>query len=294
MVTAVAAQSAKPDTSAAGKLRAVLHPSAQACQRHDPVGFFTAPEVLAELTQVYATCYAQPACANPADLETIQIDGYNSFANWLWTGLSTTLFNVPQQDALVANAVSRAGLVTPAGKVIISISFLRDVITANSGVVYVMYFRVTFARCSQSQNGMTWTHSMSNSQSGTITVGCNGCDPYQGDTPCTQQMPLLCVYKPTPAFPLPVSVNNSDQYNLWAGGVIATSQPVAGSAFANTAAANAYCIGQFGANWRVAEFHDGWGWNFQAYGGTVSAPAVPSTRFWVYINDQSAANCWSP
>jgi hypothetical protein len=150
------------------------------------------------------------------------------------------------------------------------------------------------ASCSQPQNGMTWIHSASNGQIGTITVGCNGCDPYLGDTPCTHQIPLLCISKPTPAFPLPVSLNNADQYNLWAGGVIATSQPVAGSTFANTAAANAYCVAQFGANWRVAEFHDGWGWNFQAYGGTVGAPTVPSTRFWVYINDQPAANCWSP
>jgi Concanavalin A-like lectin/glucanases superfamily len=140
--------------------------------------------------------------------------------------------------------------------------------------------------------GMTWLHSASNAQTGTITVGCNGCDAYHGDTVCTQKLPLLCIYKPTPAFPLPAGVSNANQYSMWSGGVVATTGPVAGNSFAHSTDATNYCAAQIGPNWRVAEFHDGWGWNFQAYGGTVSAPAVPSTRFWVHINDQQAANCW--
>jgi hypothetical protein len=151
--------------------------------------------------------------------------------------------------------------------------------------------------------GMTWVHSASNAQTGTITVGCrptgsSACDPIHGDTLCTELRPLLCIYKPAPPFQVPAGVNNSDQYNRWSGGVVATTQPVAGSTFAHISAtpgtdANSYCATQFGPGWRVAEFHDGWGWNFQAYGGTVSAPTVPSTRFWVHVNDQRDANCWA-
>jgi len=294
MVSAIAAQRPEADATTTGKRRAVSHPVANVCQRQlFPVGFFTIPEILGELTQVYTNCFAPPACTNPSDLEVIQIDGYTNYADWLWTGFSTTMFNVFQQDALISDAIDRSGPFTPIGKVPIAINFYRDIITGSSAVVYVMYFKVTFASCPQAQKGMTWIHSTSNSQVGTITVGCSGCNPYQGDTPCSQQMPLLCIYKPTPAFPPPVNLNNTDLYNLWAGGVVATAQPVAGNAFVNIAAANAYCAAQFGTGWRVAEFHDGWGWNFQAYGGTVSAPAVPSTRFWVNINDQSAGNCWS-
>jgi Concanavalin A-like lectin/glucanases superfamily len=150
--------------------------------------------------------------------------------------------------------------------------------------------------------GMTWLHAISNAQTGTITVGCSGCDAYQGDTPCVQKLPLLCIYKPTPPFSLPAGVNNTNQYNQWSGGVVATTAPVAGNTFPHISIsttvpnppddANSYCALQFGSGWRVAEFHDGWGWNFQAYGGTVSAPTVPSTRFWVHINDQPAATCW--
>jgi hypothetical protein len=136
--------------------------------------------------------------------------------------------------------------------------------------------------------GMTWRHTASNAQTGTITVGCDNCDAYHGDTPCTQPLPVLCIYKPAIPFPLPTGVNNSNQYYLWAGGVVATTQPHVGM---NNTAATAFCQAQFGPLFRVAEFHDGWAWDFQAYGGTVSAPTVPSTRFWVYINDQPGANC---
>lgn len=135
--------------------------------------------------------------------------------------------------------------------------------------------------------GMTWRHTASNPQNGTITVGCDGCDAYHGDTQCTQQLPVLCIYKPPTPFPLPIGVNNSNQYYLWSGGVVATTQPHIGM---NSTAATAFCQAQFGPLFRVAEFHDGWGWDFQAYGGTVSAPTVPSTRFWVFINNQPA-NC---
>jgi hypothetical protein len=136
--------------------------------------------------------------------------------------------------------------------------------------------------------GMTWRHTASNAQTGTVTVGCDGCDAYHGDTQCTQPLPVLCIYKPTTPFPLPTGVNNSNQYYLWSGGVVATTSPHVGM---NNTAATAFCQAQFGPLFRVAEFHDGWGWDFQAYGGTVSAPTVPSTRFWVYINGQPGANC---
>jgi hypothetical protein len=267
--------------------RSVVPPSTT-CVRHEPVGFFTSPEILGELGQVFAHCYSHPTCANPTDLETIQFDGYGNSAGWLWMGPSTTTFSVAQQDAIIADALNRAGAVP--GKIIINLTFFRDVIVS-AQTVYVLYFTATFARCPQAQKGMTWTHSSSNAQTGTITVGCSGCDPYQGDTPCTQSQPLLCIYKPAPAFPLPAGVNSADQYYQWSGGVVATTQPVAGNTFANSTAADSYCVTQFGAGWRIAEFHDGWGWNFQAYGGTVSAPSVPSIRFWVHINDQ-LANCW--
>lgn len=136
--------------------------------------------------------------------------------------------------------------------------------------------------------GMTWSVLQTNPVNGTSRVGCKtGCDPRAGDTPCSTPLPLLCVKKSGPGFPLPppAGFNNNDQYNKWAGGIIATTAPVA--APATLGDANKACATAFGADWRVAEFHDGWGWAFWAYG----ASGDPSKRFRVHVNDQPA-NCW--
>ncbi len=138
--------------------------------------------------------------------------------------------------------------------------------------------------------GMTWRLISTNSPSGTIRVGCgqDECNPYKGDTACSTALPILCIKKTGAGFPLPVpaSVNNTDKYNKWSGGVVATTAPVAPPA--KLADAHALCARDFGADWRVAEFHDGWGWYFQTYGGVAN----PQARFWVDINDQKAGRCW--
>ncbi|MES1245726.1 MAG: hypothetical protein ABUT39_29235 [Acidobacteriota bacterium] len=144
--------------------------------------------------------------------------------------------------------------------------------------------------CSPPRKGMTWRLTSTNSPTGTIHVGCgnNECDPRQGDTDCTTALPILCIKKSGTGFPLPVpaTVNNSDQYHRWSGGVVGTTGATVPPA--TLTAANDLCTKQFGADWRVAEFHDGWGWYFQAYGGVGD----PSKRFWVHINDQPKGRCW--
>lgn len=147
-------------------------------------------------------------------------------------------------------------------------------------------YTITVPNCAK---GMTWKFVAVNAPSGTVRVGCaNSCNATQGDTQCTTSLPLLCIKKSGTGFPLPLpsTVNNSDQYYRWSGGVIATTAPLVPPA--TLAAANNVCSTQFGADWRVAEFHDGWGWAFQAYGGVGN----PSDRFWVHINDQPNAICW--
>ncbi len=137
--------------------------------------------------------------------------------------------------------------------------------------------------------GLTWKLLATNSTTGTIDVGCaNGCDAYKGDTSCRTELPLLCIKKAGPGFPLPVpaSVNNTDKYHKWSGGVVGTTKATVPPA--TLAAADALCVKEFGAGWRVAEFHDGWGWHFQAFGGVGN----PAQSFWVHINDQPGAICW--
>jgi hypothetical protein len=137
--------------------------------------------------------------------------------------------------------------------------------------------------------GLTWKLLGTNTTTGTIDVGCwNGCNAYQGDTTCATALPILCIKKSGPGFPLgvPMSVDNSNIYHKWAGGVVGTTKPKVPPA--TRTAANALCVQEFGPGWRVAEHHDGWGWHFQAFGGVGN----PAQRFWVDINDQSGATCW--
>jgi hypothetical protein len=141
--------------------------------------------------------------------------------------------------------------------------------------------------------GMTWRVGAVNATNGTVTVGCgssdpNPCNPTLGDHLCTDSLPLLC-FKPS-SFPVPQSVNNTDIKNRWSGGIVGTTPPVQASSFGGSLAlANARCVQEFvSTDWRVAEFHDGWGWNFQAYGNV----GKPTNRFWVHINDQPNGTCF--
>jgi hypothetical protein len=146
--------------------------------------------------------------------------------------------------------------------------------------------------------GMTWRLETVNPTDGTVEVGCgvsnpNPCNGYVGDQLCTTSLPLLCFKPFTPLLPVPKSVNDTDYYNRWSGGIVGTTAPVQASSFGTSLAkANQACAQEFGATWRVAEFHDGasgaGGWNFQAYGNVGN----PSSRFWVHINDQPNGTCW--
>jgi hypothetical protein len=138
-------------------------------------------------------------------------------------------------------------------------------------------------------NGLTWHFISTNSPTGTIGVGCgNSCDAQHGDTSCTAALPLLCIKKSGVGFPLPcpASVNNTDKYHKWSGGVVGTTSPTVPPT--TLVGADTLCRNEFGADWRVAEFHDGWGWNFQAYGGVGDS----TKHFWIHINDQPGATCW--
>ncbi|WP_253910608.1 flagellar hook-length control protein [Pyxidicoccus fallax] len=126
-----------------------------------------------------------------------------------------------------------------------------------------------------------WSHS-----AGVDRVGCLNCDPYRGETSCSNVLPVLCINQD--GSPVPPGIT-PDFYNGWARGNIATTLPVSGTSLTSLAVANQLCASAFGAGWRMAEFHDGnGGWNWYAYGNVRS-----DMRFWVHIND-NAGNCWNP
>jgi Concanavalin A-like lectin/glucanases superfamily len=163
--------------------------------------------------------------------------------------------------------------------------------------IKALYLAASAGKCKP--KGMTWHVGAVNPIDGSVTVGCTNCNPYTGDRPCTDSLPLLCFKPFTPRLPVPASVNEIPFYNRWSGGIVGTTAPVQASSFNKSLAlANKACAQEFDpgnlatTDWRVAEFHDGangaGGWNFQAYGNVGN----PSSRFWVHINDQPNGTCW--
>jgi hypothetical protein len=135
--------------------------------------------------------------------------------------------------------------------------------------------------------GMTWKKLQHDATLGTDLIGCHAqpsCEPYQGDTACTVQLPVLCIKQdgsPNPGTPV------NGVYRQWAKGHVATTPPVRGDSLGSRALADGLCLALFGPGWRMAEFHDGSGWSFDAYGDVRD-----DSRLWVAINDQKA-NCWN-
>lgn len=77
------------------------------------------------------------------------------------------------------------------------------------------------------------------------------CDPYQGDTLCTERRPLLCTKQDdTPRPPYYVYGSGAAMlpyyYFGWNRGHIATTTPVQGSQFATVADADRFCADSFG------------------------------------------------
>jgi len=163
------------------------------------------------------------------------------------------------------------------------------VVNAGSGSANRLLYVGPYA----SHAGMSWV-SLEQRTGGVVHVGRDAqTNAYNGDTPATSSLPVLCLLVNNSAVPAGIT---PDFNNGWAKGSVALTAAVAGSQLTSRAAADAICAARFGAGWRMAEFHDGWygtnlsssgGWSYWAY-GTIPV----GTRFWTAINDQPA-NPWN-
>jgi hypothetical protein len=151
---------------------------------------------------------------------------------------------------------------------------------------------------STAKRGLTWIKTDSDSCNQT-RVTCDYCDPYQGDTLCSESRPLLCIRRDgSSSCGAP-----EDTYDGWASGTVAlTSFLVRGTDLTSQAAADALCANAFGAGYRMAEHHDGGGWQWRAKGSIAplstpasthprDSPSNQPNRFWVRISNQPG-NCW--
>jgi len=208
---------------------------------------------------------------------------------------------------------------------------MKHLFLSLTAVLFTIFFSVLAAPVA-AQNGMTWTKVGVHDITGAVSVGCgyesgvgNQCNPYYGDTDCSRPLPVLCFNDA--GLEQPSSLDTSP-YHQWSGGIIATTPLTPGNAFNNVDEVNQYCESEFGKEWRVAEFHDGWGWYFWAYGNVGSIPldsnervdskfhdgwgwylwaydnvgSIPldsneladsNERVWVNIDDQPNGTCWT-
>jgi len=141
--------------------------------------------------------------------------------------------------------------------------------------------------------GVTWGKVSHDDILGVDYVNCKGCNPYLGETSCSNKLPILCLKKenlPNPGAYVPTEspgVMHPQYYYGWTGGNIELTCPIIGNALKGIADANDICEFQFGPGYKMAEHHDGnGGWGWYAYGNIDD-----SSRFWVNVNDQPS-NCW--
>lgn len=128
------------------------------------------------------------------------------------------------------------------------------------------------------------------------TFACKGvagmpdCNPYAGDRSCSSSLPFLCHIDRNLAAPhSDTAWTSNDATRAWTGGEVAASPPVAGDRFKTIAQADAYCASQFGAGWRVAEWHmGGSGWNLTARSGGRTFAG----HYWIDIRNQPYGTCW--
>ncbi len=138
--------------------------------------------------------------------------------------------------------------------------------------------------------GLTWLVHLTDPVLDVILIGSDALsNPYSGDTLCTEARPIACLDR------LPLLTNpgipEGDYYLGWSGGIVALTSPIVGTELTSLAAANLVCAEQLGADYQMAEHHDGGGgWNWWAH-GDLDQLTRESGRFWVHIDDQPG-NCW--
>ena len=131
------------------------------------------------------------------------------------------------------------------------------------------------------RKGLTWGLVSHNGELDIDRVGCYGrprvdgtedgppCNPYKGDTPCSEALPILCLKKENLPRPNYAVVGKghampAEYYNGWTGGRIALTRPVRGDALTSLETADTICERQLGPGYRMPNTMTAstlWGWD---------------------------------
>jgi len=154
-------------------------------------------------------------------------------------------------------------------------------------------------------------------------MGCDGCNPKDGDTACTVKLPLLCIlhhksldrpyYFYQPDLSTYTSNKDGSFYNPWTGGVLLVTDSFQGMKVDSYDTGDKICKDYYGYDAKFAEFHDGyyledmngwksesilawstWSWA-QAKCGEWSLWGYFNHHWngkvWIWVNNQPNGNC---
>ena len=114
-------------------------------------------------------------------------------------------------------------------------------------------------------------------------MSCNGCNAQEGDTSCTEILPITCIihhrkldrpyYKFYRTY---TSLNNPDAsyYEGWTGGIIALTDPIRGLEVDSYLTGTRLCQNYFGADSKMATFTDGY------YMDNMNGPTISIEKSW--------------
>lgn len=110
---------------------------------------------------------------------------------------------------------------------------------------------------------------------------------YDGNTLCSEKRPLPCIDDQNLKAP---DVFSEFTHQLWSGGYIKFTEPVAGIQFKTEEEVDAFCAAEFGADYRGLNKKDGnWQGAMVGYGDYP----VGYDEYWVTYKDSPHHNCWS-
>ena len=182
--------------------------------------------------------------------------------------------------------------------------------------VTVVEGRESYSKPNQVNKGMTWGQLPVPGFPTLIKASCDGeplisgqysCDPVNGDTTCTTELPILCISPRHNLLRPNYDVESGKEHiNGWGRGYLALTRPVKGSTL-TLDIANGHCS-KLGAGFRMADYNDGkyvkgmnaekfWGpeWPKEVDDGKYAiignGSLCDEKRFWVK-SPYDNGNCW--
>ena len=165
-------------------------------------------------------------------------------------------------------------------KIIVLVGFLGLLLGVQSVEVFMEY-----SQAARTKKGLTYTATVYPEETNSFVgrMSCGDCNPQDGDTPCTEKLPVLCIlhhktlnrpfYNFYPDFSQ-YDVADQSFYEGWTGGIFALTDPVRGLEIDSFVTGDNMCKTAYGPYAKFASFTDGY------YMDQMNGPEVKIEASW--------------